>query len=93
MKASISMDVETNELTITVQDSNWEQSRQASFYAGEVQMRDLLQVIGQALTVELLRSKEVTVPRLEHEGQTYYRKAATPGHYQTLDGEVAGLTH
>jgi len=93
MKASISMDVETNELTITVQDSNWEQSRQASFYAGEVQMRDLLQVIGQALTVELLRSKEVTVPRLEHEGQTYYRKAATPGHYQTLDGEVVVERH
>lgn len=88
MKASISMTVETNELTITVQNSNWEQSRQASFYAGEVQVRELLRVIGQALTIELMRSKEVTASRLEHAGQTYYRKAATPGHYQTLYGEV-----
>lgn len=93
MKASISMTVETNELTITVQASNWEQSRQASFYAGEVQVRELLQVIGQALTVELMRSKEVTAPRLEHEGQTYYRKAPTPGHYQTLYGEVVVERH
>ena len=83
MKARISMTVETSELTITVQDSNWEQSPQASFYAGEGQVRELLQVIGQALTVELMRSKEVTAPRLEHEGQTYYRQAATLGHYQT----------
>jgi hypothetical protein len=93
MKASISMTVETNELTITVQNSNWEQSRQASFYAGEVQVRELLQVIGQALTIELMRSKEVTAPRLEHEGQTYYRKATTPGHYQTLYGEVVVERH
>jgi hypothetical protein len=87
------MTVETNELTITVQNSNWEQSRQASFYAGEVQVRELLQVIGQALTIELMRSKEVTAPRLEHEGQTYYRKATTPGHYQTLYGEVVVERH
>lgn len=93
MKASISLTVETNELTITVQDSNWEQSRQASFYAGEVQVRELRQVIGQALTVEFMRSKEVTAPRLEHEGQTYSRKAATPGHYQTLYGEVVVERH
>jgi hypothetical protein len=93
MKASISTNGETNELAITVHDINWEQHRQASFYAGEVQVRDLLQVIGQALTVELLRSKEVTAPRLEHEGQTYYRKEATPGHYQTLYGEVVVERH
>ena len=93
MKASISMDAETNELTITVQDRNWEPSRQASFSAGEVQVRELLQVIGQTLTVELMRSKEVTAPRREHAGQTYYRKAAPPGYYQPWYGEVVVERH
>jgi hypothetical protein len=93
MKASISANAETNELTITVHDINWEQSRQASFYAGEVQVRQLLQLIGQALTVELLRSKEIMAAHLEHAGETYYRKEATPGHYQTLYGEVVVTRH
>ncbi len=39
-------------------------------------------------TRDLLRSKEVDAPSLEYEGQTYYRKEASPGHYQTLYGEV-----
>jgi len=93
MKASISANAMTNELTITIHDLNWEQRQQASFYAGEVQVRDLLQLIGQELTVELLRSKEVTAPRLEHEGQTYYRKEATLGYYQTPYGEVGVARH
>ncbi len=93
MKASISANAVTNELTLTIRDVDWEKSCHASFYAGEVQVRQLLQLIGQALTVELLRSKEVTAPRLEHEGQTYYRKEATPGHYQTLYGEVVVARH
>jgi hypothetical protein len=93
MNASISTNTVTNELTITIHDVDWEKSCHASFYAGEVRVRDLLQLIGQALTVELLRSKEVTAPRLEHEGQTYYRKEATPGHYQTLYGEVVVARH
>ncbi len=93
MNASISVTAETNELTITVHDLNWEQSQQRSCYAGEVQVRDLLQLIGQTLTVDLLRSKEVTVARLEQAGETYYRKAATPGHYQTPYGEVVVTRH
>jgi hypothetical protein len=55
----------TNELTLTIHDLNWEERHQTSFYAGEVRVRALLQVIGQALTVELLSSKDVTTPRLE----------------------------
>jgi hypothetical protein len=78
----------TNELTMTIHGVDWEKSQHAAFYAGEVQVRELLQLIGQELTVELLRSKEVTPARLEHGGQTYYRKEATPGHYQTPYGEV-----
>jgi hypothetical protein len=88
MKASISANAVTNELTITIHDLNWADSQQAAFYGGEVQVRQLLQLIGQMLTGELLRSKEVTAPRVEYGGQTYYRKEATPGHYQTPYGEV-----
>jgi hypothetical protein len=93
MKASIQSNAVTNEVTITIQGLNWEACTQASFYAGEVQVRDVLQVIGQTLTRELLRANDVTAPRVEHGGQTYYRKAATPGQYQTPYGEVVVERH
>jgi hypothetical protein len=93
VKASISTNAVTNEVTITIQGLNWEDLQQASFYAGEVQVRELLKVIGQELTFQLLRSKDVNTPTLQREGQTYYRKAATLGHYQTLHGEVALSRH
>jgi hypothetical protein len=83
----------TNELTITIQGLNWDDIEQASFYEGEVQVRDLLKVIGQELTVHLLRSKAVDAPTLEREGKTYYRKDTSPGHYQTLYGEVVLSRH
>ena len=93
MKASRSTNAVTNELTITIEGLTWEDLQQASFYAGEVQVRELLKVIGQELTVQLLRSKDVDTPTLEREGKTYYRKAATPGHYHTLYGEVVLFRH
>ena len=93
MKASITPNTVTNELTITIQGLNWDAIEQASFYEGEVQVRDLLQLIGQELTVHLLRSKAPEAPTLEWEGKTYYRKAASPGHYQTLYGEVVLSRH
>jgi hypothetical protein len=93
MEASIRTNSVTNELTITIQGLNWEACQQAAFYAGEVQVRDVLQVIGHALTRELLQAKAVTPPRLEYEGQTYYRKAATPGQYQTPYGAVVVERH
>ena len=52
-----------------------------------MQVRHLLPLSGQALPVELVRSTEGTAPRLEQAGQTYYRKAAMPGHDQTPAGE------
>ena len=88
MKASINMKAGTHELTITIQGLNWDTIEQASFYEGEVQVRDLLKLIGHELTLALLRSKVEEVPRLEWQGQTYYRKEASPGHYYTLYGEV-----
>jgi hypothetical protein len=72
---------------------NWEACTQASFYAGEVQVGDMVRVIGQALTRELLSRKAVTAPSVEYDGQTYYRKAATPGAYQTPYGEVVVERH
>jgi hypothetical protein len=93
MEASIHNNPQTNTVTITLQGLNWEACTQASFYRGEVQVRDALQVIGHAFTRELLRSKDVTTPRIEQDGQTYYRKAATPGQYQTPYGEVVIERH
>jgi hypothetical protein len=88
VKASINANTGTNELTITIQGLNWDDIEQAPFYEGEVQVRDLLKLIGQELTVHLLRRRAVDAPRLTVEGKTYYRKAASLGHYQTLYGEV-----
>ncbi len=70
MKASISTNSMTNELTITSHDRNWEDTRQASFYEGELPVRDLLKLIGQELTVQLRRSKEVATPTLALGGET-----------------------
>jgi hypothetical protein len=88
MEASIQSNPVTNELTLTIQGLNWEARPQTSFYAGEVQVREVVQVIGQALTRELLQAKAEAPPRVEYEGKAYYRKAATPGAYQTPYGEV-----
>ena len=93
MKASINTKAGAHELTITIQGLNWEDLQQASFYEGEVRVRDLLKLIGQELTGQLLRCKAGEAPTLEWEGQTYYRKGASPGHYQTLYGEVVISRH
>jgi hypothetical protein len=93
VKVSINPNAVTHELTITIQGLNWDEVEQASFYEGEVQVRDLLQLIGQELTVHLLRSKAEDASTLEWQGKTYYRKAASPGHYQTLYGEVVISRH
>ena len=93
MKASINSNWVTNELTITIQGLNWADTQQAAFYEGELQVRTLLKLIGQELTRQLLRSKAVDAPTLELQGEIYYRKAASPGHYQTLYGEVVLSRH
>ncbi|MBI3796958.1 MAG: hypothetical protein HY268_08325 [Deltaproteobacteria bacterium] len=88
MKASINTNGGTNGLTITIQGLNWDAIQQGSFYEGEVQVRELLKLIGQELTGQLLRRKVEDTPTLQWQGQTYYRKEASLGHYQTLYGEV-----
>ena len=93
MKASISHDVVAKTLTITVSETDWEARRTGDFYRGEVAVQELLNVVGCELTTDLLRQHEVTTERLEHEGNTYYRKAASVGRYQTLQGEIAVTRH
>src|SRR5262249_56276403 len=82
VKASINTSAVTNELTITIQGLNWDDIEQASFYEGEVQVRDLLKVIGQELTLHLLHSKAVDAPTVKWEGETYYRNDTSLAHYQ-----------
>ena len=93
MRVSIKIKAGTHKLTITVQGLHREEIEQGSFYEGEVQVRGLLRLIGQELTLHLLRRKAVDAPTLEWQGTTYYRKAASPGHYQTLYGEVVLSRH
>jgi hypothetical protein len=93
VKVSITPNALTNEVTITIQGLNWADIEQASFYEGEVQVRELLKLIGQELTGHLLRSKAVDAPTLTVDGTTYYRKDASLGHYQPLYGEVGISRH
>jgi hypothetical protein len=93
MKVSMSTDPGANELTLTIGDVNWEEIQHASFYEGECHVRALLQRLGQELIAHLLQSKDVNTPRLELAGQSYYRKEAAAGHYQTLYGEVVVSRH
>lgn len=93
MKASISANAETNELTITIQEADWKAVKHGSFYEGEAAVRRLLQVAGQELTADLMRCQDLDVERLELQGKTYYRKEPSAGHYQTLHGESVVERH
>src|SRR5262245_13439209 len=93
MKASISVKAVTNEITITIQEVNWEEIQRRGFYEGEAAIRELVKVIGQELTVDLMRSNLVDDELLVLNGKTYYRKDASAGHYQTLYGEVVLSRH
>jgi len=77
-------------MTITVTGTNWEQMQQGSFYHSEQAVQQLVTTIGRALMRELLQSKSVAEPTLEREGQHWYRKEASIGHYHTLYGKVSG---
>jgi hypothetical protein len=93
MKVSINTNAGTHELTITIHDLNWDENQQATFYEGEVQVRDLLKLIGHELTLDLLRRKAGDALTLDWQGKRYYRKEASLGHYQTLYGEVVISRH
>lgn len=48
----------------------------------------VVRVTGQELTARLLQRQAVSAPQLEVAEQSYYRKAASVGHYQTLYGPL-----
>jgi hypothetical protein len=93
MKASINYEATTNTLTVTLTEADWQAVRGGSFYQGEVSVQQILNVAGQALTTDLLEQYAVTDERWEQDGQTYYRKEASVGHYQTVQGEVTVSRH
>jgi hypothetical protein len=93
MRVSITTDPHARTLTITVTAANWEQTQQRSFYQGEQAVQRIVTAVGRELVRELLQSKQVAAPSLEHEGQRWYRKEASAGHYQTLYGEVTVERH
>src|SRR5262245_32801543 len=93
MKASIRVNAETNELTITIQGVDWKTVEHGDFYKSETKVRDLINLVGGELTADLMRSQDVDVERLELDGKTYYRKEASAGYYQTLYGEQVVERH
>lgn len=93
MHVFITTDLQAKTMTITVTDADWEQTQQRSFYQGEQAVQQLVTTIGRALVRELLQNKGGAEPTLEEDGQRWYRKAASLGHYHTLYGEVAVERH
>jgi len=93
MKASISVNAETNDLTITIPGVDWKAIEEGDFHKSEMTVRDLINLVGGELTANLMRSRDVEVERLELAGKTYYRKEASAGHYQTLYGEQVVERH
>jgi hypothetical protein len=89
MQVSITTAPHARTMTITVTETDWEKTQQGSFYQGEQAVQQLVTTIGRALVQELLQNKGAIEPTLEEEGQRWYRKEASIGHYHTLYGEVA----
>lgn len=93
MRVSIINDPPAKTLTITVTDTSWEQTPQRSFYQGEQAVQQIVTAVGRELMQELLQSKNEVEPIIEREGQQWYRKGASLGHYHTLYGKVAVERH
>jgi hypothetical protein len=93
MKVTINPDAPAKQLTITITNVDWEQIQQGNFHAGEQVVQQLLSLSGRELTRQLLESKDCHEPTLEDGGQTWYRKQASAGHYQTLYGPVTVRRH
>jgi hypothetical protein len=93
MGVSITTDPHARTLTITVTEADWEKAQGQSFYQGEQAVQQIVTRIGRELVRELLQSKGVAEPTLEADGQRWYRKEASLGHYHTLYGEIAVERH
>ena len=93
MKATINVHAETNEVTITLQDVDWQAVESQRLYEGETTVRMMLQVAGRELTARLLQAHATCAPQIEVAEQIYYRKAASTGQYHTLYGAITVTRH
>ena len=93
MKVSIKSDLQAKQVTITLSEVNLEKMALGSFYQAEKEVQQIVNDIGKELTRAVLRSREIDDQTIERDGQTWYRKEASAGHYQTLYGEVAVSRH
>ena len=64
----------TNRLTIEITGVDWQGGTEGDFYQGELSVQQVVSVIGQELTKELMASKEEAALRIEHAGKVYYKK-------------------
>lgn len=93
MKVSIKNDAQAKQITICVSEIDLEKMRQESFYQAEREVQQLVNQIGKELTLEMLQSRETNQQMIERDGQQWYRKEASVGHYRTLYGEVRVKRH
>jgi hypothetical protein len=93
MKVSVKSDAQAKQITICINGLELEKLSQTSFYQAEQAVQQIVNQIGKELTLSLLQSRAAGPPLLESDGQTWYRKEASAGHYQTLYGAVTLARH
>lgn len=93
MKVSVKRDRQAKQIIICVSEIESEKMMQESFYQSELSVRQIVNQIGTELTREMLEQRQIDSPVIEGDGQTWYRKEASPGHCQTLYGEVSLARH
>jgi hypothetical protein len=93
MKVSIKSNPQAKRLTITLSEVDFEKMALENFYQSEKRVQQIVNHIGKELTREILQSHDIDDKTIERDGQTWYRKEASTGHYQTLYGEVIVSRH
>jgi phenylpyruvate tautomerase PptA (4-oxalocrotonate tautomerase family) len=93
MKVSIKSDLQAKRLTLTLSEVDFEKLALENFYQAEKRVQQIVNQVGQELTREILQSHDVDDQTIERDDQTWYRKEASLGHYQTLYGEVSVARH
>jgi len=93
VKVSIKSDTQAKRVTITLSEIDLEKLALESFYQSEIRVQQIVNNIGKELTREILQSHDIDDKTIERDGQTWYRKEASAGHYQTLYGEVTVSRH
>ncbi len=93
MTVSIKSDLKSKRITITLNEVNFEKMAMDRFYQAEKEVQQIVNNIGKELTREILQSHDIDDKTIERDGQTWYRKEASMGHYQTIYGEVSLSRH